>query len=89
MINWDALKPNSKVFPVGDKYWAYIWLHMQKDGLVEGVAEIPIMGEQPVVKLTPMLMITPAGIRFLEENSTMAGVRDSVLTVAELVTTIF
>ena len=86
--NWNELQPNTKKFPVDDEYWNYIWLNLRKDGLVTGVVEYAVIGAEPQAKITDSLKITPKGITYLDENSSLAKARTAIKSVAELVTAV-
>lgn len=57
---------------VNERYWNYVLKHLADDGYIEGIAFIPILGQvgaQP--RITGEVNITPKGIDYLEENSSM------------------
>jgi len=87
-VNWNELQPNSRVFPIDEAYWEYIWLNLMKDGYVTGVAEIPRLGAEPGIKILPSLRITPKGIEYLEENSMMKKISSGIRDLADLITNV-
>ncbi len=76
-ISHDAQNIN---IPYG--YWCYILRHLYKDGDIEGVALVKTLGGDEGVKLLPGFMITPKGIEYLEENSSMARAKDFVMKLS-------
>lgn len=68
---WDILSPGTKDFPIGEEYFLYMLLHLLADGYIEGVVEVRRVGRPVKIKETTGISITPKGIDYLEENSTM------------------
>lgn len=62
-------------------YWCYILRHLRQDGYVEGVAMVKTLGDEGI-KLLPGFMITPKGIEYLDENSSMAKAKDFVMKLS-------
>lgn len=67
----EYLKPLSKDFPIEYGYWTYILENIVYEGYVENIAIVPIDGADPIVKILDGVRITPKGIEYLQENSTM------------------
>ena len=64
-------------------YWAYIIRSLYQDGCIEGVALVDVLGgEEKGVKLKPNFNITPKGIAYLDENSSMNKAKEFVKTAA-------
>lgn len=72
--SWEVVAPNTKQFPIGQEYFTYLLSHLLADGYIEGVAEVKRLGGSVRFKETRGLAITPKGIGYLEENSTMKRV---------------
>lgn len=70
-VSWEVIAPNTKDFPVHEEYFSYMLSHLLADGYLEGIAEVKRIGSPARFKETSGLKITPAGIAYLEENSTM------------------
>ncbi len=66
---------------INPKYWLYVIEHLQKDGYVEGVYIGKLLGAMPSVKLEE---ITPKGIEYLQENSTMKKAIDFLKTLKDI-----
>jgi hypothetical protein len=59
-------------FKVDESYWDYVLRHLIEGGYIEGAILLSILGqEDPGVKITGKLNITPKGIEYLDENSMM------------------
>lgn len=82
----EYLKCNTDDFPVNGSYWEYILKHLYKDGYIEGVSLIPITGRPTEsVKLTAAVSITPLGIEYLHENSTIQKAKAFLKDIKEIV----
>lgn len=58
--------------PICDAYWAYILYNLQDMGMVNGIHFVEMDGLSfPYPVNVEMCMITPNGIEYLTENSTM------------------
>lgn len=67
-------------------YWEYIMRHLHQEGFIEGIFVVNVIGRAtPQIKLTPATMITPKGIEFLENNSTMAKAKNFLKTLKETI----
>ncbi len=67
------LNEDSEELNISCRYWEYIFRHLYGDGYIEGVSLLTVAGQQtPAVKIERSIMITPKGIEYLQENSTMA-----------------
>lgn len=64
------IEPDGNRIPIEQAYWEYIMLHMLRDGLIEGAAEIRTHGGTRL-KLDPDFNISPKGIEYLKDNSLM------------------
>ena len=69
--SWEVVAPNSKDFPIGQEYFAYLLFHLLEDGYIEGIEEIKRIGGPLQFKETTGLAITPKGIEYLEDNNLM------------------
>ena len=69
--SWEVIAPNTKDFPIGQEYFAYLLSHLLADGYIEGIVEVKKIGGPVQLKETGGLAITPKGIAYLEENSMM------------------
>ena len=49
--------------------------HLYQDGYVEGLHIVQTLGGGDGVRLEPGFMITPKGIEYLDDNTTMAKVK--------------
>lgn len=82
----EYLTYDTKEFPVGEEYWSYIFENLLKDGYIEGVTLVPILGQTVKgVKLTKNIRITPKGIDYLQNNSAMSRANDFLKTIKEIV----
>ena len=83
----ELLSPNTKDFPINEDYFTYMLEHLLADGYIEGIAKVQIIGKPVQFKETSGIKITPAGIEYLEENSTMKRVTDFLGTAGEIAET--
>ena len=57
-------------FPIGEAYWLYLITHLYDDGYIEGIRIVKWL--RGTVSITvDDIAITPKGIEFLQENSSM------------------
>lgn len=83
----DDSKISAEALGITEEYWEYLFEHMQGDGLVEGVGIMKVFGrDNPSVKVVgARLRISPKGIDYLENNSTMAKVKDLIKDIGGLI----
>ena len=65
-------------------YWLYIMRYMQSDGYIHGFYSGGLLGATPAVKVDDV-EITPKGITFHQENSSMAKAKEFLKTVKEII----
>lgn len=65
-------------------YWLYIMENMQLSGYITGVHIGKLIGGAPAVKLAD-LKITPDGIAYLQENSTMEKAKNFLKAMKEII----
>lgn len=65
-------------------YWVYILKHLRQGGYVDGGYQGETLSGAPTIRLD-LLEITPDGIEYMEQNSTMAKARDFLKTLKEIV----
>lgn len=80
----NLLAPNTQDFPVSEEYFCYMLTHLLADGYIEGIAECKTIGGPVQLKETTGLSITPKGIEYLEENSTMKRVTELLGPAGEI-----
>lgn len=80
----DIIAPNTENFPVPQQYFTYLVSHLLADGYIEGVVEMKAIGAPVQFKETTGLAITPKGIAYLEENSTMNRVQEFLGPAGEI-----
>ena len=83
----DDSKISAEALGIPEDYWTYLFEHMQTDGLVEGVGIMKIAGrDTPDVKVVgSRLRISPKGIDYLENNSTMAKIKSAIKDLGGLI----
>ncbi len=71
-IDPKMLRPESCLLRVNERYWQYIMYNLSKDGYIDGV-EIVTMDNLSTAYIASVkeCMITPKGIEYLCENSTI------------------
>ena len=81
-VNTDIIDAES--LNIVPSYWAYIFIHLYEDGHIEGVNIISALGGKSV-RLMPELQITPKGIEFLQENSSMSKAKSFLKSLKETI----
>ena len=81
----EYLKPLTKDFPIEYSYWSYIMEHIVTDGYVENIVIIPVENSEPIIKILDNVRITPKGIEYLQDNSSMKKVAKYLKEVAVIV----
>lgn len=80
------ISADSQAIGINESYWEYIIRHLYEDGYIEGASLIAIAGRStPGIKLNPDFMITPKGIDFLQNNSTMSKAKEFLKTLKEMI----
>jgi len=80
------ISPDSPAIKISQNYWEYIFRHLLADGYLEGVAFVPVIGRAvPEIRIGSNVMITPKGIEFLQNNSTMSKAKDFLKTLKETI----
>lgn len=81
----EYLRYGTKDFPIGEAYWEYLLSHLLEDGYLEGIQLVPITGRGRIIRLTDRINITPKGIAYLEENSSMKKAAEFLKSIKEIV----
>lgn len=82
--NWATIAPNTKDFPIGEEYFAYILSHLLADGYIEGITEVRKIGSPVQFKETKGISITPKGIQYPDENSMMKKAAQLVEPITDI-----
>ena len=69
-VDVNYLSCKEKQFNVNESYWKYIIENIAKEGYVRGVI-VHYMDNETFVHYDERIQITPKGIEYLQENSTM------------------
>lgn len=80
----EYLTYGTDAFPINQRYWTYIMKNLQLSGYIDGVAIVSITGSIKDVKLTENLEITPLGIEYLQNNSTIEKAKKFLKTLKEI-----
>lgn len=84
--NLEYLSYGTETFPIGKDYWEYIMLELIQSNYIKGAVVVPILGNNiKSVKITNELSITPLGIEYLQDNSTMKKALTFLKTLKETV----
>lgn len=75
----------TKDFPVEETYFNYVVENLMKDGYIENVLIIPVDGANPIIRIDNSIRITPKGIEYLEENSSMKRIATALKEVIDIV----
>ena len=82
------LAADSPFLGISASYWAYIIQSLLKEELIEGPALKAVWGIDVIILNLEKARITPRGIEYLSENSTMrkaAGFLKGTVSAAELI----
>lgn len=77
------LRPNGKFLNINEKYWKYIMVNLQEDGFINGLLVDESDNECNIYRLD-LIQITPLGIEFLTENSTITKAKKFFENSAEI-----
>jgi len=84
--DWEYLNYNTKDFPIGEEYFRYLLEHLLLDEYIEGIVLISRVGTKAKgIKETDGISITPKGIEYLQENSTMKKAAEFLKSVKEII----
>ena len=67
---------NSDFFHINKRYWSYIMANLYRMGMIDGISLLEIDNAEPTVTGLDRCYITPAGIEYLTENSTIAKAKE-------------
>jgi len=82
----DYLRFNTNHFPIGEVYWHYLLENLLLEGFITGVVLVPIPGRlDKGIKIQPNIRITPAGIEYMKENSSMEKAKVFLTGLKEVV----
>lgn len=85
-IETDMLRPNSRLLQVNERYWSYIIYNLSAEGYIDGVCFVPLNGQRfPYVAKLDECMITPKGIEYLCENSSIKKAFHYLKEIKEIV----
>lgn len=74
-----------KLIDINKKYWNYIMYNLYKDGYIEGVLLVNVDNATPMVYNLSRCQITPKGIEFLTENSTIEKAKNFFKDIKEII----
>ena len=66
----EYFKAGTEKFPIGEEYWNYLFIHLCEDGYIEGIRITKRLQNMVSIR-TCDIAITPKGIEFLQENTSM------------------
>lgn len=81
-IDPDAI--SAEALGIEHSYWVYILRTLREAGHVNGGWQGDTLGGGPAIRLD-LLEITPDGIEYMQQNSTMSKARDFLRTLKETV----
>lgn len=70
---------------INKRYWTYIMVNLEKYNLIEGLHIITPDGCEPIICKLEQCQITPLGIEFLTENSTINKAKEFFKDVKEII----
>ncbi len=83
-VNVDMEEISANKLDITQRYWLYVIEHLQADEYIEGVHITKLLGSMPVV-MTENIVITPKGIEYLKNNSTMEKAKEFLKTLKEII----
>ncbi len=83
-IEADMLTHDGKLFKINKKYWIYIIEHMLDDGYIEGLVIKKTFGRDIIILGWDDLKITPKGIDYLCNNSTLEKAKEFLKNIKEI-----
>ena len=88
-IDVNEISVDSSRFDICVSYWEFIMRNLKQEGLVDGVYLLNAVGrENPAIKIRN-ISITPKGIEYLQDNSSMAKAREYLSMVKDIKDIIF
>lgn len=78
----EQIKHDAPNINIPYSYWTYILKHLYQDDYVEGLHIVKTIGGGEGVKFEPNFMITPKGIEYLDDNTTMAKAKEFVMKMS-------
>lgn len=80
------LIPEGKLYHINERYWNYIFVSLYKDGYIDGLNIVDVDNSQyaRVVRLEG-IFITPKGIAYLCDNSTLKKAKQFLKEIKELI----
>ena len=72
---------------INESYWSYIFSNLMESGYIMGVISKRLLGssDRQVKIQYSRIQITPAGIEYLMENSTMKKALETLQTIKDLI----
>ncbi len=88
-VDENRISVDSPDYDISLPYWEYIMRNLKEEGLVEGVYLLNAVGRNtPAVRIRN-IEITPKGIEYLRDNSSMAKAREYLKTIKDIADIIF
>lgn len=85
-VDGNMLLHDSPLFQINKKYWAYIIYHLHESGFVEGAVFVDLDGlDVPMAAKLQNMRITPAGIEYLCNNTTIEKVKSFLKDIKEII----
>lgn len=75
---------DSQLFSIPEKYWAYIMVNLQGEGLIRGIVCKRAWGNEITYVDCDNCEITPDGIRYLTDNSFVEKVKQFLKDTKEI-----
>lgn len=70
-------------YAITESYWTYIMKHLKKDGFIDGLS-IYAADDEVTIAFLEDTEITPKGIAYLNENSTMQKIKNTLKDIKEI-----
>ena len=75
-IDARQISAESDFYKINRRYWSFIMVNLLNDEYISGVVLVDLDGIEPTVSGLERCMITPKGIEYLTENSTIAKAKE-------------
>ena len=82
--NINLITAESKFFPIGNEYFAYLIENLVNEGYIRNI-KVARYDDEISIFITENIQITPKEIEYLQENSMMKKMAKAITNIAELI----
>ena len=84
-VDGKMLQHDSNYLNINERYWNYVMQNLQESGYIKGISIIKTFGGDVVIGNLDNCQITPDGIEYLCDNSTLSRAKDFLKDVKAIV----